>query len=197
MSQHKPGDIDPQQAQSGEHSSATSAKSAASETFETAEQLYGDDMESMQLEIEVLNKKVEENWDKAVRATAELENVKRRAKEDVTKAHKFALEQFAKDLLPVIDSLEKALEMESNHPEDIKAIHEGVALTMKLFLDTIKKFGVEQSNPINEVFDPHLHEAMSMIKVPNAKSQTIIEVFQRGYTLNGRVIRPARVVVAE
>ena len=166
-------------------------------TESVAEDLQANaDTESLQRELNEAQKKSEENWDQALRATAELENVKRRAEKDVAGAHKYALEKFAKELLPVIDSLEKAEEIETD-AEHTKAMQEGVELTHKLFLDTIKKFGVEQIDPIDDAFNPEFHEALSMVPHPEAKPQTVIEVFQKGYTLNGRVIRAAKVVVAQ
>ena len=154
------------------------------------------ELEEAQVELALANKTAEDNLDKAMRASAELENVRRRAEKDVIGAHKYALEKFVKELLPVIDSLEKALEIDAEH-EGLKAMQDGVELTHKLFLDVIKKFGLEQLDPLDDKFDPELHEAMSMVPHPEAKSQTIIEVFQKGYLLNGRVVRPARVIVAK
>lgn len=157
---------------------------------------FEEQVENLQKELDAASKKAEENWDKALRAVAELENVKRRAEKDVMNAHKFALEKFAKELLPVLDSMEKALEIEGEHAE-VKKLHEGVELTLKMFLASVKKFGLEQINPVGEPFDPNHHEAMSMVPVPDAKSQTVIDVLQRGYSLNGRLVRPARVIVAQ
>lgn len=179
---------------SAKHPEAEQNQSSESSTSNAEHQQA--DLETLQHALETANKKAEENWDKALRATAELENVKRRAEKDVTSAHKYALEKFAKDLLPVLDSLEKAQEIEADAAH-VKAMQEGIELTHKLFLDTMKKFGIEQLDPIDDVFNPELHEALSMIPHPEAKSQTIIDVFQKGYTLNGRVIRAAKVVVAQ
>lgn len=172
------------------------AQQAQTSTETVVEDQHVDDLESLQRELDESQKKAEDNWDKALRATAELENVKRRAEKDVAGAHKYALEKFAKELLPVIDSLEKAQEIEAD-AEHIKAMQEGVELTHKLFLDTVKKFAIEQIDPVDDAFNPELHEALSMVPHPEAKSQTVIEVFQKGYSLNGRVIRAAKVVVAQ
>ena len=141
-------------------------------------------------------KKAAENWDKALRAIAELENTKRRAERDVENAHKFALERFAQDLLPVMDSLEKALEVSSEHAE-VVAMKQGVELTMKMFVDAVKKYGLEQLDPVGEPFDPNHHEAMAMQPNADLAPNTVMTVFQRGYLLNGRLIRPARVVVVQ
>lgn len=140
-------------------------------------------------------KKMHENWEKAARAMAELENVRRRAEKDVASAHKFGVEKFINGLLPVVDSLEQAIQLAIK--ENNSSMHEGLDLTMKLFLDVLSKNGVEQISPLGEIFNPELHEAMSMQEVPDAKPNTVTVVFQKGYKLHDRVIRAARVVVAK
>ncbi|MDF1757664.1 MAG: nucleotide exchange factor GrpE [Legionellaceae bacterium] len=139
--------------------------------------------------------KAHENWEKATRAVAELENVRRRSEREVTNAHKYGLEKIIDGLLPVIDSLEQALQLADK--DENASMHEGLSLTMKLFLDVLTKYKVEQVDPIGEIFNPELHEAMSMQESPDAKANTILVVFQKGYKLNERVIRPARVIVAK
>ncbi|WP_133129443.1 nucleotide exchange factor GrpE [Legionella yabuuchiae] len=136
-----------------------------------------------------------EHWEKAVKAMAELENVRRRVQRDVENAHRYGLEKFVDSLIPVVDSLEQALQLAEQ--EKNSAMHEGLELTMKLFLDVLKKHGVEQLNPQGEAFDPQLHEAMSMQESADAKPNTVLAVFQRGYKLNDRLVRPARVIVAK
>lgn len=136
-----------------------------------------------------------ENWEKAVRAMAELDNVRRRSDREVTNAHRYGLEKFILSLLPVMDSLEQALQLAEKHHD--KGMHEGLELTMKLFLDVLRKHEVHQMDPMGEVFDPALHEAMTLQASPEAKANTILTVFQKGYLLNDRVIRPARVIVAK
>jgi len=160
-------------------------------------------MEALTTELEEANEKIEEatqkadeNWDKALRALSELENVKRRAEEDVSKARKFALDRFIHELLPVIDSLDHALEVKGDSP-DIHAMQEGVELTLKMFIDVMQKFGVEVLEPIGEPFNPEVHEALSMVPSPEMDANMIVDVIQRGYLLNGRVIRAAKVVVSQ
>jgi molecular chaperone GrpE len=116
---------------------------------------------------------------------------------DVEKAHKFALEKFAKELLPVIDGLEKAVEAEKAAGNDATPLREGVDMTLAMFLSGIQKFGLEQVDPIGNPFDPALHEAMTMVDAPDAEPNTVIAAMQKGYTLNGRLVRPAMVVVAK
>lgn len=139
--------------------------------------------------------KAHENWEKAVRAMAELDNVRRRAERDVTNAHRYGQEKLIHSLLPVIDSLEQALHLTDKNPED--AMREGLLLTLKLFLDALKKMDIEQIDPEGAIFNPQEHEAMSMQEVPGVEPNTILTVFQKGYKLNERVIRPARVIVAK
>lgn len=136
-----------------------------------------------------------EHWEKSVRALAELENVRRRAERDVAQAHRYSLEKFARELLPVMDSLEQALQLANQEAKT--AMGEGLELTVKLFLNVLEKFEVQQINPIEAMFNPQEHEAMSMQETDEAKPNTVLAVFQKGYKLHDRIIRPARVVVAK
>jgi molecular chaperone GrpE len=133
--------------------------------------------------------------DQALRAQAEAENVRRRAARDVENAHKFALEKFSADLLPVIDSLEKAVEAAAGS-EGAESIAEGVDLSLKLFLSVLEKHGLQRIDPAGEPFDPQVHEAMAMVPSDHAEPNSVLEVMQAGYLLNGRVVRAAKVVVA-
>lgn len=140
--------------------------------------------------------------DQALRALADSENIKRRATKDVENAHKFALDKFVADLLPVVDSLEKAVDAAATLAaeagnESADAFSEGVALSLKLALDTLKKHGVEQLNPLGEPFNPQQHEAMAMVPNPDAEPNSVMDVMQPGYELNGRLVRAAMVVVAK
>ena len=132
--------------------------------------------------------------DQVLRGQAEAENVRRRAARDVENAHKFALEKFAVDLLPVIDSLEKAVESADSAGE---AIGEGVNLALKLFVDVLEKAGISGVDPLGVPFDPQFHEAMAMVESPDAEPNSVIDVMQKGYLLNGRLIRAAMVVVSK
>lgn len=135
--------------------------------------------------------------DAALRAQADAQNVARRAEQDVEKARKFALERFAGELLPVVDNLERALESASGDDAAIKPIAEGVELTLRSFLDAMKKFGIEVVDPHGAPFDPNLHQAMSMVDNPEVEPNTVIAVMQKGYTLHGRLVRPAMVMVSK
>lgn len=135
--------------------------------------------------------------DQALRAAAEAQNARRRAEQDVEKAHKFGLEKFANEMLPIVDSLERALDACNPEDEATKALRDGVEMTYNMFVSGLAKFNVEIVNPQGEVFDPQMHQAMSMIDVPDAAANTVVAVMQKGFSLNGRLIRPAMVVVAK
>lgn len=171
------------------------AQAAAEESGAEAEQSTGEGSE-----VEVLQAKLQEHQEQALRAQAEMQNVRRRAEIDVEKAHKYALEKFVKELLPVADSLEKAVEStegQQDSSELVTSIREGVEMTLDLFMKSLAKFNVEQLNPVGEPFDPQQHEAMSMVAAPNAEPNSVVAVMQKGYLLNGRVVRPAMVMVAK
>ena len=136
------------------------------------------------------------NKDAALRSKAETENIRRRAEKEVSNASKFALERFAKEILDVVDSLEKALEIPADD-EARKSMREGIELTYKLMVDTLKKFSIEQISPLGENFDPAFHEAMVMQESEEHDPNSVMMVIQPGYQLNGRLIRPARVIVAK
>ena len=145
-------------------------------------------------ELETALAKAGENWERYLRAAAELDNVRKRASRDVEKARKFALESFGRDLLDVRDSLEMGLA--AAETADADSLREGSAATLKLLETVMERFGVEQLDPAGEPFDPELHEAMTMQPSADAEPNSVLTVIQKGYTLNGRLLRPARVIVA-
>jgi len=146
---------------------------------------------------------VAEFKDQTLRAKAETENMRKRVSRDVEKAHKFALEKFTANLLPVVDSLEKAVESveaASNGAEEdsaIKSIGEGVQLALKMFMDTLERQGIKQVNPEGEPFNPQFHEAMGMLENPDMEPGSVMAVLQKGYTLNDRLVRAAMVMVSK
>ncbi|WP_447554310.1 nucleotide exchange factor GrpE [Vreelandella sp. EE22] len=157
----------------------------------------GDNPEAdmLAVQVEELEQSLAEAKDQALRASAEAQNVRRRAEQEAEKARKFALEKFVKELLPVVDSLEKALE---SMQEDASDVHrEGVSMTLKMQLGVLNKFGVESIEPNGEPFDPQVHEAMAMVPNPELEPNTVMDVMQKGYLLNGRLVRPAMVVVSQ
>lgn len=132
-----------------------------------------------------------------LRSRAEIENLRRRTEQDVEKAHKFALEKFSKDILNTIDNLERALATPANkEDESVKALFDGVELTLKELVSTVGRFGIEAVGVVGEAFNPDLHQAISMQPAEGFETNQISVVLQKGYTLNGRVIRPAMVMVA-
>ncbi|RUO32187.1 nucleotide exchange factor GrpE [Aliidiomarina sedimenti] len=134
--------------------------------------------------------------DAALRAAAEAENVRRRAAQDVQKARDFALEKFAGELLPVVDNLERAMQSMDAEEDAIKVVLEGIDMTYKSFLSTLEKFGVEVVDPQGQPFNPEHHEAMGMQESEEHAPNTVMAVMQKGYTLNGRLLRPAMVMVS-
>ena len=143
------------------------------------------------------NTKAEENWDLVLRAKAEADNVRRRARLDVEKAHKFGIDNFAKELLHVVDSLERGLEAISADNEDFNSIRHGMELTYKLFLDILEKFDINMMDPIGETFDPAKHEAISIQESDTNEPNSVIVVVQKGFTIHERVLRAAKVIVAK
>jgi molecular chaperone GrpE len=147
--------------------------------------------------LEAANQTIADQKDSVVRAAADVENIRRRAAQDVEKAHKFALEKFANELLPVIDNLERAIEFSDKENETLKPVLEGVEMTLKSFADAVAKFGVETVNPQGEAFNPEFHQAMSIQPSNDVSPNTVLAVMQKGYTLNGRLLRPAMVMVSK
>jgi len=168
---------------------------AAAEAEDVVEASDNPEAELLAARVEELEQSVADAKDQALRAAAEAQNVRRRAEQEAEKARKFALEKFVKELLPVVDSLEKALEAMAD--EATEAHREGVAMTLKMQRDVLTKFGVEILEPTGEPFDPQYHEAMTMVPNPELDPNTVMEVFQKGYLLNGRLVRPAMVVVSQ
>lgn len=169
---------------------------SAAEQPETAEQ-NGPTVEELQKRLTAAEQKASENWDKMLRVQAEMENLKRRARIDVENAHKFALEKFAKELLNVMDSLELGIQAAAGDSPEVVKLREGSELTQKQLEAVFAKFNIETIDPVGQPFDPEKHQAMSMMPSADAEPNTVLNVFQKGYLLNGRLIRPAMVVVAK
>ncbi|MGH1460682.1 MAG: nucleotide exchange factor GrpE [Neptuniibacter sp.] len=163
---------------------------------ESEEQDAAVDADKLAADLAAATAEVESLKDQMLRIQAEAQNVRRRAEQDVEKAHKFGLEKFANEMLPIVDSLERAVETFGDD-ETLKPMREGVEMTMNMFVSGLAKFKMEQVNPKGETFDPALHQAMSMIPVPDVAANTVVEVMQKGYTLHGRLVRPAMVIVAK
>ena len=143
---------------------------------------------------EALKARADENWDKYLRVVAETDNIRKRATRDVENAHKYALENFSRELLAVVDSLEMGLV--SGKEAGTKSLIEGNQATLKLMLSIMQQFGIDEIDPHGEPFDSEIHEAMTTQSSSDMEPGSVLTVFQKGYTLNGRLLRPARVVVA-
>lgn len=156
---------------------------------------HGEEVESVEEATDV-GAELEAAKDAALRAQADAMNIQRRAEQEIEKARKFALERFCGDLLSVVDNLERALE--SNDDEQGNAaLTEGIELTRKGFMDVLGKYGVESVDPMGEPYDPETAQAMSMVEQPDVEPNSVVAVMQKGYTLNGRLLRPAMVMVSK
>ena len=178
-----------------EHVEAAEVEAETEGTEEAAKEL--DMIAELNKKLTLAEQKIKEQQDSVIRAKAEMENVRRRATQDVEKAHKFALDKFAEGLLPVIDSMELAISHADKEDEALKPMIEGVELTLKSMLTTIEKFGLKPIDPKDQAFDPEKHQAMSMQAVEGVPANQVIAVMQKGYELNGRLIRPAMVMVSK
>ncbi|WP_216782492.1 nucleotide exchange factor GrpE [Candidatus Profftia tarda] len=144
-----------------------------------------------------LQESIQRERDAFLRSRAEVENIRRRAEQDLERVHKFALEKFSNELLPVIDNLERAVDLANQSNINLLSMIEGIKLTLKSMLDTVRKFGIEQVDEIDVPFNPALHQAMTLMESDQHKSNHVMMVMQKGYTLNGRLIRPAMVAVSK
>lgn len=166
----------------------------AEQTLEQAEQAVSDDLAALLAEAK---KEADAQKDLALRTLADMENLRRRTRMDIESAHKFALEKFVNALMPVLDSMDMGLLAARNTEASVESIREGLEMTFKQTLDVLNEFNVERIDPKGEVFDPKLHEALTMIPSPDHATNTVVDVIQKGYTLNERLVRPARVIVAQ
>lgn len=154
-------------------------------------------VEELKKQLHEAHQKTQENWDKAVRVQAEMENLKRRTQKDLEDAHKFALTGFAREMLAVLDSLVLGLQAATGESEDVQKFRVGSELTIKQFEAAFAKYKIIEINPVGQPFNAEFHQAMLMQEVEGAEPNTVVNVFQKGYTLNGRLLRPAMVVVAK
>ncbi|MEE8365949.1 MAG: nucleotide exchange factor GrpE [Gammaproteobacteria bacterium] len=167
--------------------------SAESDSEKEAEEAEG----NIELELEKAQEKIKNYWDQILRLKAEIENNRKRAERDIESAHKYALKNFVEALLPIIDSMEMSQAAADAENASLESFREGVDLTMNMFIQMLEKQGLVQLDPQGEKFDPEQHQAISMKKDKKAKSNTVIEVMQKGFLLNDRLVRPAMVIVAK
>jgi molecular chaperone GrpE len=161
---------------------------------DTSESNTGESNQELDRQLEDAQQKATEYQDKMLRIQAEMDNLRKRTERDVSNAHKYAVEKFANELLQVKDSLELGLSAEDI---DVAKLQEGTELTLKMLSNAFEKFSIKELNPVGETFDPNLHEAMTMQESTEHEPNTVLTVMQKGYTLHGRLIRPAMVIVAK
>lgn len=189
----KPSPDDKTTAKSGSESKAK--QESASEEKEA--EAIKEELAKLQEQLKQAEDKAGQHWDELLRAKADLENTRKRLQRDVENAHKYAVEKFVQDLLPVIDSLEMGINAANEVDADIHKVKEGNELTLKMFNDCANKFGVEAIDPKGKPFNPEFHQAMTMQESSEHEPNTVLAVMQKGYLLNGRLVRPAMVVVAK
>jgi molecular chaperone GrpE len=170
-----------------DQAAAAPAEAAADDAPDTA---------TLLAEIEQLQNQLAEAKEQVLRTAADAQNTRRRAEKDVENAHKYALEKFAAALLPVADNLERALDAADRENEVVKPLAEGVELTAKSLQDVLGRFDVQALDPLGAPFDPQFHEAVTMVENPSVEPNTVLLVMQKGYTLNGRLLRAAMVMVS-
>ncbi|MEW7977069.1 MAG: nucleotide exchange factor GrpE [Candidatus Sedimenticola endophacoides] len=180
-----------------QETAAETIESVTGETAQAAETAAaGDSEQDPGLLLEDARSKADEHWDQLMRARAELDNLRKRQERELENAHKYALERFVNDLLPVRDSMELGVDAAREENGDIGKLLEGAELTLKLFTDVMQKYNVEQINPEGEPFNPEFHQAMSLQPRDDLPPNTVVTVVQKGYSLNGRLVRPAMVLVS-
>ena len=153
--------------------------------------------EELERKLTAAEQEADKNRQDCLRALAEIQNIHRRSKLDLENTHKFSNEKFVRELLPVLDSLERSLEGKEAVPEVAQSIISGIELTLKMFISTLAKFGVEQINPVGQPFNPAFHEAMSAVPTTEVAPNHVMKVLQKGYQMHGRLLRPAMVIVAK
>lgn len=173
---------------------ASGTETVAGAGVEPEPAVEGEDLEML---LEDARNKADELWNELLRGRAELENIRKRAQRDVESAHKFGLEKFALELLPVRDAMELGLAAATGETDDVATLREGMELTHRKLTATLEKFGVVEIDPTGEPFNPEFHQAMSMQQSAEQAPNTVLMVMQKGYLLNDRLLRPAMVVVSK
>jgi len=176
---------------------ADAAAEAAEAADEHALEVPEADIESLREQLSAANEKAEANWNEVLRARAEMDNLRKRQERELEGARKYALESFVGELLQVRDSLELGIQAAQGDAADIKQLLEGTDLTLKLLGGVMTKFGVERLDPEGQLFNPDFHQAMSVQPRDDVPPNTVVAVIQKGYTLNGRLVRPALVMVSQ
>ncbi len=194
MSDSKPDDVVEKVAEAAASAEAEQARPEAAQAAPVDE---ASPLAELQAQLEAAQAKADANWDVALRTKAEMENLKRRTDKEISNARKFALEKLANELLAVRDSMEMGLHAARDEGADIARILEGSELTLKMLADVMAKFNIEQLDPLGEAFNPEHHQAVAMQPAEGQQDNTVMEVMQKGYLLNERLLRPAMVVVVK
>lgn len=196
-------DKNPQDLEQNEEATVEATEAEQAESQVETDQVESEEIDPiehiarLEAELAAAQETIQGQKDSVIRAAAEVDNIRRRSAQDVEKAHKFALEKFANELLPVIDNMDRAIEFSDKENEAIKPVIEGIELTLKSFVDALAKFKVEVVDPQGEKFNAEFHQAMSMQPSEDVEPNTVLAVMQKGYTLHGRLLRPAMVMVSK
>jgi len=196
MIQERQTEMPEQQPERQDEAVQDAVETEAPDASEVVDESEAEDSEQMTALLEDARAKADEHWDQLLRTRAEMENLKRRHANELEKAHKFALDGFVRGLLAVRDSLELGHNAALDENADVEKLREGTELTPKLLTDVMGKFGVEQIDPRGEPFDPEYHQAMTTQPRDDVPPNTVVTVVQKGYSLNGRLVRPAMVIVS-
>ena len=196
MIQERQTEMPEQQPERQDEAVQDAVETEAPDASEVVGESEAEDSEPMTALLEDARAKADEHWDQLLRTRAEMENLKRRHANELEKAHKFALDGFVRGLLAVRDSLELGHNAALDENADVEKLREGTELTLKLLTDVMGKFGVEQIDPRGEPFDPEYHQAMTTQPRDDVPPNTVVTVVQKGYSLNGRLVRPAMVIVS-
>jgi len=196
MIQERQTEMPEQQPERQDEAVQDAVETEAPDASEVVDESEAEDSEQMTALLEDARAKADEHWDQLLRTRAEMENLKRRHANELEKAHKFALDGFVRGLLAVRDSLELGHNAALDENADVEKLREGTELTLKLLTDVMGKFGVEQIDPRGEPFDPEYHQAMTTQPRDDVPPNTVVTVVQKGYSLNGRLVRPAMVIVS-
>lgn len=194
VNQDERNEVELEQAATAEQEADTVESAAMEDPEEELLESPEKNADSLESQLEAAQAKAQENWELYIRAKAEMDNLRRRSVKDVENAHKYGIEKFVNELLPVIDGMHMGLAVEDASADSLR---EGMTLTMNMLQKMLEKLGIEEVNPVNEKFDPEKHQAMSMQPSADVEPNTVIGVMQRGYLLNDRLIRPAMVMVSK
>jgi molecular chaperone GrpE len=182
-----------------EHTLATEAEETAhlEDVVPTARESDEESDETIEEQLEKAQATIKDYWEQMMRLRAEIENNRKRTERDLENAHKYALKSFVESLLPIVDSMEMGQVAAAADNATLESIREGSDMTMSMFIQVLEKCGLEAIDPMGEKFDPEKHQAISMLEIEGAESNSVVEVMQKGFVLNDRLIRPAMVVVAK